>query len=293
MRPVRFIVGFPPGSSLDTTARIVSPKLAELWGQPVVIENRSGGSGSIATSIAMQAAPDGYTALIASASFAINAVLRPNIGYQPLRDFIAVTQLGFPTSVIAVSPSLGVKTVKELIALSNERGGKLFFGSPGAGSSGHLTVESFRVAAGIKATHVAFKGQPEIVVELISGRVHFAVISLGVGLGPIRDGRLIAVGLVTPKRSPVLPDVPALVEILPNFRRDAAHMMLVPAKTPRHIVNKQAADTARALDAPDVKKQMEVIDFIAAPTSPEETEKVLRAQLATFEELARAAGLKQ
>src|SRR5436190_1690048 len=176
LRPVRLIVGFPPGSSLDTTVRILSPKLAEVWGQPTVIENRSGASGTIATTLAAQATPDGHTALVVTASFAINAVLRANAGYHPLRDFISVTQIGFPTSVIAAAPTLGVKSLKELIALAHERGGKLLYASPGAGSSGHLSIESFRIAAGIKGIHVAFKGQPEIMVEMLAGRVHFAVI---------------------------------------------------------------------------------------------------------------------
>lgn len=292
LRPVRLMVGFPPGSSLDTTVRIIAPKLAELWGQPAVIENRSGASGTIATTLTAQATPDGHTALVVTASFAINAVLRPNVGYDPLRDFVSVSQIGFPTSVIAVAPALGVKSLKELIALAHERGGKLLYGSPGAGSSGHLTTESFRIAAGIKGVHVAFKGQPEIMVEMLAGRVHFAVISLGVGLGAIRDGRLLALAMVTPKRSPVLPDVPSVSEILPKFRRDAAHMMLVPAKTPRAIVDKMSRDVARVLDMPEVKKQMAVIDFIPAPTTPEETEKILRTQLVMFDEVARAAGLK-
>lgn len=291
-RPVRLVVGFPPGSSTDTAARMMAPKLADIWGKPVVMENRSGAGGSIATTLVAQAAPDGYTVLYASASFAINAVLRPNVGYDPLHDFISVTQVGFPTSVIAVAPSLGVKSVKELIALAHERQGKLLYGTPGAGSSGRMTVESFRVAAGMKGIHVAFKGQPEILVEILAGRVHYAVISLGPGLGLIREGRLRALAMVTTKRSPLLPDVPTLYEILPNFKRDAAHMLLVPAKTPRAVVNKISKDVAQALESADVKKQLDTIDFVVAPTTPEETDKILRAQMVTFEELARAVGLK-
>lgn len=291
-RPVRMVLGFPPGSSVDTSARIMTPKLAALWGKPVVMENRSGASGTIATTLVAQATPDGHTILYASASFALNAVVRPNVGYDPLRDFISVMQVGYPTSVIAVAPSLGVKSVKALIALANQREGKLLYGSPGAGSSGHLTVERFRLAAGMKGTHVAFKGQPEILVEILAGRVHYAVISLGPGLGLIREGRLLALAMVTPKRSPVLPDVPAVAEILPSFRRDAAHSLLVPAKTPRHIVDKISRDAARALEAPEVRKQMEVIDFVVATTTPEEADKILRAQLVTFEEVARTVGLK-
>ena len=291
-RPVRLVVGFPPGSSTDTSARIIAPRLAELWGKPVVMENRSGAAGSVATMLVAQATPDGHTILYASASFAITAVLRSNPGYDPLRDFISVAQVGIPTSFIAVAPSLGVKSVKELIALAADRQGKLLYGTPGATSSGRMSVESFRIAAGIKGTHVAFKGQPEILVELLAGRVHFAVISLGPGLGLVRDGRLQALAMITPKRSPLLPDVPTVLEILPNFKRDAAHSLLVPARTPRAVVDKMNKDVVRALESAEVKRQMESIDFVLAPTTPEETDRILRAQLVTFDDLARALGLK-
>ncbi len=292
VRPVRLIVTFPPGSSTDTTARIIAPRLAELWGQPMVIENRTGAGGSLGISVAAQATPDGYTIVYVSASFAINAVLRRNAGYDPLRDFIPVTQVGLPTSVITTAPSLGVKSIKELIALSHERGGKLLYGSPGAGSGGHMAIESFRSTAGMKGVHVAYKGQPEIMVELLAGRVHYSVISMGPGVGLFRDGRLLPLAVLAPKRSPVLPDVPTLNEILPAFRRDASHMMLVPAKSPRAVVTKISRDTARVLEMPEVRKQLEVIDFVPVPTTPEETDRLLRAQLVMFDEVARAAGLK-
>ena len=291
-RPVRIVVGFSPGSATDISARMLAPKLSDMWGQPVVIENRSGAGSAIASAMTAKATPDGYTILLVSASFAINAVLRPNQGYDPLRDFASVTQIGFSTGALVVTPSLGVKSVKELIAVANERPGKILFGSAGAGSGIHLTAERFRMSAGIKTTHVAFKGQPEMLIEILAGRVHWGVPGLGPALGMIKDGRLIALAVVTPKRSPLLPDIPSLYELLPTFRRDAAHALLVPAGTPRPIINKVSRDVARVLDMPDVKKQMEAMDFIPAPTTPEEFDKILRAQLVTFDEVARAAGLK-
>ena len=291
-RPVRLIVGFSPGSATDISARLLAPKLAELWGQPVVIENRSGAGSSIASAMAAQATPDGYTLLVISASFAINAVLRSNTGYDPLRDFTSVTQIGYSTGALVISPSFGIKSVKELIAAANERPGKILYGSAGAGSGIHMSTERFRMSAGIKITHVAFKGQPEMLIENLAGRVHLGMPGLGTSLGMIRDGRLLALAVVTPKRSPLLPDVPAMVEILPSFRRDASHALMAPAKTPRAIVNKISKDATRVLDMPDVKKQMEAIDFIPAPTTPEEFDKILRAMLVTFDEVARAAGLK-
>ena len=291
-RPVRLIVGFSPGSATDISARLLAPKLAELWGQPVVIENRSGAGSSIASAMAAQATPDGYTLLVISASFAINAVLRSNTGYDPLRDFTSVTQIGYSTGALVISPSFGIKSVKELIAAANERPGKILYGSAGAGSGIHMSTERFRMSAGIKITHVAFKGQPEMLIENLAGRVHLGMPGLGTSLGMIRDGRLLALAVVTPKRSPLLPDVPAMVEILPSFRRDASHALMAPAKTPRYIVNKISKDATRVLDMPDVKKQMEAIDFIPAPTTPEEFDKILLAMLVTFDEVARAAGLK-
>ena len=291
-RPVRMVVGFSAGSATDQSARLLAPRLSELWGQPVVIENRSGAGSSIASSMAAQATPDGYTLLVISASFAINAVLRPNVGYDPLRDFTGVSQIGYSTGALVISPSFGIKSVKELIAAANERPGKILYGSAGAGSGIHMSTERFRMAAGIKMTHVAFKGQPEMLIENLAGRVHLGMPGLGTSIGMIRDGRLLALAVVTPKRSPLLPDVPTVLETLPSFRRDASHAIMAPAKTPRAIVNKVSRDIARVLDMPEVKKQMEAIDFIPAATSPEEFDKILRGMLVTFEEVARAAGLK-
>jgi len=291
-RPVRMVVGFSPGSATDLSARMLAPKLADMWGQPVVIENRSGAGSSIANTMVAKATPDGYTILVISASFAINAVLRSNAGYDPLRDFNSVTQIGYSTGAVLATPSLGVKTLKEFIALAKERPGKILYGSAGAGSGVHFSTERFRLAADIKVTHVAFKGQPEMLIEMLAGRIHFGIPGLGPSLSMIRDGRLVALAVVTPKRSPLLPDVPAVVEILPHFRRDASHALMVPAGTPRPIVEKISRDVARVLAMPDVKKQMEAIDFIPDPTTPQEFDKTLKGMMVTFEEVARAAGLK-
>lgn len=291
-RPVRMIVGFSAGSATDLSARTLAPKLSDLWGQPVVIENRTGAGSSIANTMAAQATPDGYTLLVISASFAINAVLHSNAGYDPLKDFTSVAQIGYSTGALVVTPTLGVKTVKQLIAVANERPGKILYGSAGAGSGIHMTAERFRMSAGIKTTHVAFKGQPEMLIEILAGRVHYGIPGLGPALGMIKDGRLWAIAVVTPKRSPLLPDVPAVVEILPNFRRDASHAIMAPAKTPRAIVNKISRDVAKVLDMPEVRKQLDAVDFVPAASTPEEFDKILRGMLVTFDEVAKAAGLK-
>lgn len=291
-RPVRIVVPFSAGSATDITARLLGPKLSDAWGQPVVIENRPGAGGTIAAAIVAKATPDGYTLLLTSAAFAISAVLHANLPYDPLRDFVGVTQVGYTTGVLVASPALGVKTVQELIALARERAGKLVFGSAGAGSGIHITAERFRMAAGIKAVHVGFKGQPEMLVEIATGRVHFGVPSLGPVLPFIRDGRVVPLAVVTPQRSPLLPEVPAMVEILPSFERDASHAILAPAGTPRPLLQLIAKEVARALEYPDVKERMQAIGFVPAPTTPEEYDRILRNLIATFAKVVVAAGLR-
>ena len=291
-RPVRMVVGFSPGSASDISARMIAPRLEEIWKQPVVIENRSGAGSSIANAMVAKATPDGYTMVMITASFAINAVLQNKASYDPIKDFHGVSQIGFSTGVVVVSPGLGVKTLKDLIAAANARPGKILFGSAGAGSGVHMSTERFNMAAGIKVTHVAFKGQPEMIIEIMAGRVQYGIPGLGPSLHLVKDGRLVPLAVVTPKRSPLLPDIPTVTEILPGFERDAAHGLLVPAGTPRAIINKISQDVARALEHPEVKRQMEAINFVPAPTTPEEFDKIIRSQLVIFDRVARQAGLK-
>jgi tripartite-type tricarboxylate transporter receptor subunit TctC len=291
-RPVRIVVPFSAGSATDITARLLAPKLSDAWGQAVVIENRPGAGGTLAASVVAKATPDGYTLLLTSAAFAITAVLNSNLPYDPLKDFAGVTQVGFTTGVLAVAPSLGIKSVKELIALAQERPGKVLFGSAGAGSGIHISAERFRLAAGIKTVHVGFKGQPEMLIEIIAGRIHYGVPSLGPALPFIRDGRLLALAVVNPERSPLLPEVPALVEVLPGFERDASHAILAPARTPRPVLNQISKEVARVLELSDVKERMQAMGFVPAPTTPEEFDRILRNLIATFSKVVVAAGLR-
>jgi tripartite-type tricarboxylate transporter receptor subunit TctC len=291
-RPVRFVVGFSPGSATDITARMVGPRLSEMWGQPVVIENRSGAGGSIANAAVARAAPDGYTLALISASFAIGAVLHKDLPYDPIKDFVAVTQIGTSSGVLAVAASLPVKSVKDLIALAKERPGKLIYGSAGAGSGIHMTAERFKMAAGINAVHVAFKGQPEMLLEIMAGRIHYGFPGLGPSLGMIKDGRIRALAVITKNRSPLLPDLPVLAEVVPGFDRDATHGLLAPAGTPRAIRAKIAKDVATVLELPEVKQQMNAMAFEAGPTTPEEYEKQIRDMIRMFGKIAVNAGLR-
>ena len=292
IKPVRIVVGFSAGSATDISARMIGPRLSEKWGQPVIVENRTGAGGTVAAAVVARATPDGHTLLLISAAFAIGAVLNANLPYDPLKDFTGVTQIGTTSGVLVVAPALGVRSVKELISLAQERPGKIFFGSAGAGSGIHMTAERFKMLTGLKTVHVGFKGQPEMLLEILAGRIHYGFPSLGTSLHFITDGRLLALAVVTTKRSPLLPDVPTMAEVLPGFERDASHALLAPAGTPRAVLNQISRDVASVLDLLEVKQQMQAMTFEPAPTSPEEYDRILRSMIDTFTKVAKAAGMR-
>ena len=291
-RPIRIVVPFSPGGSTDALARLVAHKMSENWGQPVVIENRTGAAGTIGTSIVAKATPDGHTLLVSSSSFAITAALQPNLTYDPLKDFAGVTRIGFSKSILVVTPSLGVKTLKDFIEYGRARPGKILFSSAGAGSSTHLNGEKLRLAAGIKAVHVAFKGSADAMLEVVAGRVHYVVTGLLVTLPYIKDGRLVPLAVVMPTRSALLPDVPTVAETIPGYKRDGSHVMLAPAATPRPVLEKISNEVRRIFELPDVQSRMQNYDYLLAPTTPAEMDKVLRSDIETFAEVIRLAGLR-
>ncbi len=193
---------------------------------------------------------------------------------------------------LVVTPSLGVKTVKDLVALANSKPVKLLFGSTGAGSSTHLSAERFRLAAGFKAQHVGFKGQSEFLIEIIAGRIHFGSSGLIASLPFIRDGKLVALVVATPQRSPVLPDIPAAPEVLPGWGRDGSQAWLAPAGTPRAIRQQISKELARQLALPEIRERLQYMGFNVAPTTPEEHEKNLRADIDVFSRIVTEVGLK-
>ena len=291
-KPVRLVVGFTPGSATDITGRLVASKLSEIWGQPVVIENRTGAGGQLATVMVAKATPDGYTLLMISSAMVVNAVLPAQPMYDLLKDFTGVTQIGIPTSILVVTPTLGVKSLKELIALAHERPGKLLFGTSGAGSGTHMTTELFNMAAGIKGVHVAFKGLPEVLIEIAAGRLNYGVISMGPSLPFILDKRVVPLAQIAAKRSPLLPDVPVMTELLPKFQRDSTHGIIAPAGTPRAIVNQISKDVARVLEFPDVKARMDAIGFERMPLTPEEYDRLLHRLVGSISKVVVAVGMR-
>ena len=291
-KPIRFVVPFSPGGGTETLARIIAQKMSENWGQSVVIENRTGAGGTIGAAIVAKAAPDGYTLLVSSPGFVISAALHPNLPYDPLKDFAGVTQLGVSMSTLVVTPTLGVKTLKDFIELAKARPGKIFFSSGGHGSSTHMNGERFRLAAGFKPVHVAFKGSSDAALEVVAGRVHYVITGLITVMQYIQDGRLVPLGVLAPARSPLLPDVPTLAEVLPGYKRDGSHVMLAPAGTPRRIVHQISNEVRRIFELPDVQERLKNYDYFLAPTTPEELDRILRADIATFSEVVTLAGLR-
>ncbi len=289
-KPVR-LVSSAAGSQTDILARLIGSKLSDVWRQPVVIENRTGAGGVVAASIVAKAVPDGYTLLFQSPQFAVNAALNEKLPYDPVKDFAGITRVGLSTVVVVVTPGLGVKTVKEFVSAAKSRPTPILFGSSGAGSSMHMNAERFKFAAGIAATHVGFKGASEAVIEVVAGRLHYATPALTVAMPLLRDGKLTALAVLNPQRSPSLPDVQAIVETFPGYDRDGSYTLFAPAGTPRPLLQKINKEVAQLLTLPDIKERLQKMEFDVATAVPEETDRMTRADIETFRKVARQAGL--
>jgi len=291
-KPIRIVVPFSPGGTSDVLARLIGQKMSEGLGQPVVIETRTGAGGTIGAALVAKATPDGHTLLISSAAFTISAALNPNLPYDAIKDFAGITRLGYSTTALIVNPSLGAKTVKDLIAMGQAKPGQIIFSHAGVGSSTYMNGERFRIAAGIQVKHVGFKGASDAMLEVLAGRVSFAIVSLISSLAHIKDGKLVALAVGMPERSKLLPDVPTIAETIPGYSRDGSHSLLAPAGTPRPIRVQLSNEVKRIFELPDVKERFQNVDFVAAPTSPDEHERIVRSDLETFSGVVKLAGLR-
>jgi tripartite-type tricarboxylate transporter receptor subunit TctC len=290
-RPMRMGIPFTPGSNSDMLARLIGPKLLERWGQPVVVDNRPGAGGSIAGGIVSSSVADGHTLLLSSSAFATSAALGLKLPYDPLRDFAGVTQVASTANVLVVGTGLGVKSAKDLIALAKQKPGQINFASSGVGSGTHYTGELFKLAANINVVHVPFKGTPEALTDTLTGRVHYYLSPVMPALPLIRGGRMLALGVTTTERVPLLPDVPPLAEAaLPGFKYDGWFGIWAPAKTPRKTIDAISREVARILALPDVGER--IVSQGAAPRSgtPAELDKLVRAEVETRAKVLKASG---
>ena len=292
-KPIRLVVAQSAGSQPDSVARIIAQKMSEGWGKPVVVDNRPGAGGTPAAMLVAKAAPDGYTLLITSPTFAITAALQPTLPFDPVKDIATVAQVGFSTGALVTSPALGAKSVKDLIAMAKAQPGKFIYASSAAGNLSHLNGEKFRLAAGIKVVNVAFKSGSDGIIETLAGRTHYSFSGLTPTLPFIKSGKLLALAVTTPQRASQLPDVPALAETLPGFAHEGAYGVLAPAKTPRPVLTRISNEIARILSLPDVKEKMFSMGFTPAPSTPEEYDKSLRQSIEEFSKLALVIGLRK
>jgi tripartite-type tricarboxylate transporter receptor subunit TctC len=291
-RPIRLIASTTAASQPDMIARLIGQKMTERWGQAVIVDNRAGGGGILGATTVAKATPDGHTLLYAIPNFVITPVLQASVPYA-LKDFECIGQVGYSTNLMVATPALGAKSVNELIAAAKSQPGKLVFASSATGSAAHLSGARFNYVAGVKVVHVAFKGGPEAAIEVLAGRAHYHVGTMGVLLPFIKDGKLVPLAVMTPQRAAALPDTPSLGELLGEFKRpDTSHALHAPAGTPRAIVNQLNKELVRIIGLPDVKERMQSIDFVATPGTPQECASTVREQFQTLSKVVAAVGLK-
>lgn len=292
-KPIRMLVGFAPGGGTDTTARALGGKLSERLGQQVIIDNRPGASGNIATEILSNSTPDGYTVLMGTiAALAINPSLYKKLSFDPLKDVAPVSQAVDSTNILVVHPSVPAKNVTELIALGKSK--PLNGGSSGVGGAGHLALELFNLQTGTKITHVPYKGGGPSIVDLVAGNINLIFATAASAVPHIKTNRLRALGVTTAKRSALVPELPTIAEAgVKGFDANNWYGVLVPAKTPRPIINRLNKEVVAVLNMPDVKKILFASGLDAAPTTPEQFGAYIKSEKEKWEKVIKAAGLYQ
>ena len=292
-KPIRIVVGFTPGGGVDINARLLAPKLAEDFGQQVIVENRPGAGTNIANELVARAAPDGYTLLINTAAVAINMSLYKKVGYDALRDFAPLSLFSMSPNILVVHVSVPVKNVKELVALAKSRPGELNFSSAGAGTTQHLAGELFNLRAGTKMVHVPYRGSAPSLTALISGEVDLTYANIPAISAHVKAGRLRPLANLGPKRSDQLPEVPTIREAgIKGVEVVVWYGVLAPAATPRDIVVKLADAIARAARSPDTRQRLQDLGAEPVGNTPEEFGKLLREEVARWAEVVRVSGAR-
>jgi tripartite-type tricarboxylate transporter receptor subunit TctC len=291
-RPIRLLVGLPAGGSTDVMARIVAAKLGDALGQQVVVENRPGSGGLIAAETAARAQPDGHTLLFGAISYsAIFASLYKNLPYDPVKDFAPISLVTKLPNVLVVNPTLPVRSVSEFIAHAKANPGKLSYGSSGAGTSLHLSMEMLKKQAGIEVVHVPYKGGPAAVVDLLAGRIQVMFDNLPGQIANVKSGRARALAVTTAKRNFLLPEVATMMEAgVPGFEVTVWYGMFAPARVPRPIVAKLNAELVKTLNMPEVRERMAEQGAEPAPTTREEFAAFQKAEVAKWAKVVKDSG---
>lgn len=292
-KPIKVIVPFPAGGTVDFFARVVSTKLSESLGQPVLVENRAGAGGNIAIEAVAKSAPDGYTLLMGSEIVAINTSLYSKLGYDPVRDLAPITLVGTVPNILIVHPSMPVNSVKDLVALAGKTPGKISFASTGQGTSSHLSSELFKLMANVDILHVPYKGGPPAVADLISGQVNMMFINMPTGLAHVKSGKARVLAVSTMKRVAQLPDVPTVDQAgLKGYETSAWSGLYAPAGTPTEIVSKLQSEVAKILKMPSVREQLAGQGAEPVGDTPEEFARFNRDEIAKWAKLIKISGAR-
>lgn len=290
-RAVRMIVPYPPGGAGDIVGRMLGAKLTDYLGQQVVIDNRGGGGQLIATQLAARAEADGHTLFLASATHGINPGMRKSLPYDTLRDFAPITLVAQSPLVFVAHPSVGVTTIKELVALAKSRPGQLSYGSSGPGTGGHLSVELLKWMTGTDMVHVPYKGAGPALTDLIGGQLQIICTSPLPAMPHVKTGRLKALAMTSRARSRSAPELPTVAETLPGYESTLWYALLAPAGTPPAVVKRVHAETLRALKSPDVSEQLMGQGAEPVGNSPAELQQFMQSEIARWTKVIRAANI--
>jgi len=290
-KPVRMIVSFAAGGPNDFIARVISQKLSDHWGPPVIVDNRPGAGGNIGTEVAAKASPDGYTLTLVSTAFVVNPSLYRKVGYDAFKDFSPVTLAAVSPLIFVAHPSLPAKNIREVVQLAKKT--PLNYASPGAGTTGHLGGEMLNAMAGIKILHIPYKGAGPATADLLGGQVKFGLTALPPAVPHVKSGRLTAIAVTTLKRVTILSDVPTVSESgYPGYQVDNMYGILAPAGTPKAVINKLHADIVRVLGMPEVKDRLLAQGFEPLGNTPEEFGRYLKSEAIKWAKVVKESGAK-
>jgi len=292
VKNVRFLVGSPAGGSNDIFARAIGQRLSEALGQPVVVDNRPGASQMIAADITAKAAPDGNTLYMTSTTYTTGAALMTKLPFDPINDLAGVTMIARGPMVLVVHPSVPAKNVKELIAIARARPGQLNFTSSGIGGINHFGVEVLKSMARIDMVHVPHKGMAPAITDLMAGQVQVLLVSLTSVEAQMQSGRLRAIGVSSPQRSAFLPNLPAIAETLPGYDNDLWWGVFTAAKVPKATIDRLNGEIHKTMATDELKKRFAEFGAVAAPTTPEEFNVIVKNEIAKWSKVIREAGIK-
>jgi len=291
-RPVRLVIPFPPGGSTDAQGRLLAQKLSEMWGQPVIVDNRPGAGAVLATNVVAKAPPDGYTLGIAVSSHAINPTLRSNLPYDTLKDLQPVSEVGVQHIILDANPALPAQNLAELLELARRQPGRLSYGSPGSGTAHHLVMELLKAKTGVNIVHVPYRGGAPAQQDVMGGQVPLLMDTYYASAGLLKAGKLKPIALFSPTRPASVPDIPVVAETVPGVSGQSSVGVIAPAGTPAAIVQKISADIAHAAHTPEFAAKLLEMGLDPVGSSPQQYDQRIRADILKWAPVIKASGAK-